>query len=119
MGWVGEWVDVDPTKMSIHSRLHRGGICPNEGFPRNCTLTVPMAYSCLINFLSQSDSRPSLVWTAPSLKQSSGVDVKFSVVSIYCQTTAHSNGAGASSDLDIFNKYDYGHNLVRSNQIYS
>ena len=75
-------------------------LCPKEGLQlfSKCGVTklhfnLPMVHSFVIHFEENLTPhvRP-LLGEHPSLKQPGNVDVKFSVVSIYCQTTAHING---------------------------
>ena len=80
-------------------RLHERGICP---ITRDCSCFhkcgvtklhfISPVHSCFFHFEANLTPHvhPSL-GKLPSLKRSDDVDVYFSVVSIYCQTTAHSN----------------------------
>ena len=82
-------------------RLRERGIChitrDCSSFHK-CGVTklhfILAVHSCVIYFEANLTPHvnPSL-WVNPSLKQPSVVDVIFSVVSIYCQTTVHSNGS--------------------------
>ena len=79
-------------------RLRERGICPitrDCSSFHKCGVTklhfILAVHSCVIYFEANLTPHvnPSL-WVNPSLKQPSNVDVIFSVVSIYCQTTVHS-----------------------------
>ena len=83
-------------------RLHERGICP---ITRDCSCFhkcgvtklhfISPVHSCFIHFEANLTPHvyPSL-GEHPSLKQPGNVDVTFSVVSNYCQTTVNSNGSG-------------------------
>ena len=87
---------------SVHMRDFS---CFNKWWVTQLHFDWPTAHSQLCHsFWSQCDSSyPSLIRTTPSLKQSVDVEVKFSVVSIDWQTTAHSqcNGLDSGSTLDF------------------
>ena len=87
-------------------------LCFNEGLQlfSKCGVTklhfnLPMVHSCVIHFEANLTPHvhPSL-GEHPSLKQPGNVDVKFLIVSIYCQTTAHSNGADCTENAKATHK---------------